>query len=174
MNLMVKSPLRFSAIAVFFVIVMFIILIFLDKNPVVYTSNIVFIAPLLSIFLFFSIKVFRDTNPDGLRFWQGFLIGFLYTLFFVSLYAIWLWIDGSLFDTTHFDEYRSLMIEKIMGNREMLVEQLGENGYQDYLDTGHSSNLRIIRSLSVNNLLIGLVMTPLISLIMRTSQAKRV
>lgn len=173
MSLLIKSPLRFSLIAIFFVVLMFFILIFLDKNPVIYSSNIIFIGPLLSIFLFFSIKVFRDTNPEGLRFWQGFSIGILYTLFFTLFYSIVLWLDGSVFETTHFDEYRQMIVEKIMAGREMLVEKMGEDGYQDYLKSGESSNARIIGSLAFNNILIGILMTPLISLFMRTPEPKR-
>jgi len=173
MSLLIKSPLRFSLIAIFFVVLMFFILIFLDKNPVIYSSNIIFIGPLLSIFLFFSIKVFRDTNPDGLRFWQCFSIGILYTLFFTLFYSIVLWLDGSVFETTHFDEYRQMIVEKIMAGREMLVEKMGEDGYQEYLKSGESSNARIIGSLAFNNILIGILMTPLISLFMRTPEPKR-
>ncbi|HET8860790.1 DUF4199 domain-containing protein [Marivirga sp.] len=174
MSLLVKSPLRFSLIAIFFVVLMFFILIFLDKNPVIYSSNIIFIGPLLSIFLFFSIKIFRDTNPDGLRFWQGFSIGILYTVFFTTFYAIVLWFDGNVFETAHFDEYRQMITEKIVAGKDMLVDQMGEAGFQEYLKSGESSNARIIGSLAFNNVLIGILMTPLISLFMRTSEPKRV
>ncbi|WP_296622312.1 DUF4199 domain-containing protein [Marivirga sp.] len=173
MSLLIKSPLRFSLIAIFFVVLMFFILIFLDKNPVIYSSNIIFIGPLLSIFLFFSVKVFRDTNPEGLRFWQGFSIGILYTLFFTLFYSIVLWMDGSVFETSHFDEYREMIVEKIIAGREMLIDKMGEEGYQDYLKSGESSNARIIGSLAFNNILIGILVTPLISLFMRTSEPKR-
>lgn len=172
MNLLVKSPLRFSGIAVSIVIIMFFVLIFLDKNPVVYSSNIIFIAPLQAVFLFFSIKIFKDVKKE-LRFWQALAIGGLFTLFFAALYAIWLGLDASLFGAEHFDEYRTLMIDKITANKEMLIEEMGEEGYQGYLEAGASSNLRIIQSLSVNNLLIGLLVTPLLSILMRTSQIKR-
>lgn len=174
MNLLVKSPLRFSLIATVFVILMFFILIFLDKNPVIYSSNIIFIGPLLSLFLFFAIKVFRDTNPDGLRFWQGFSIGILYTLFFTLFYSLVLWSDATLFETDHFDEYRAMIIEKIIAGKDMLVDKMGEEGYQEYLKSGESSNTRIIGSLAVNNIIIGALVTPLVSLFMRTSEPKRV
>jgi hypothetical protein len=174
MNLLVKSPLRFSLIATVFVILMFFILIFLDKNPVIYSSNIIFIGPLLSLFLFFAIKVFRDTNPDGLRFWQGFSIGILYTLFFTLFYSLVLWSDATLFETDHFDEYRAMIIEKIIAGKDMLVDKMGEEGYQEYLKSGESSNARIIGSLAVNNIIIGALVTPLVSLFMRTSEPKRV
>jgi len=173
MNLLVKSPLKFSLIAIAFVVLMFFILIFLDKNPVIYSSNIIFIGPLMAIFLFFGIKVFRDTNPDGLRFWQGFSIGILYTLFFTLFYAILLWMDGSLFDTNHFDEYRAMITEKIVAGKAMLIDQMGEDGYQDYLKSGESSNARIIGSLAFNNIIIGVLVTPIVSLFMRTSEPKR-
>jgi predicted peroxiredoxin len=152
---------------------MFFILILLDKNPVIYSSNIIFIGPLLSIFLFFSIKVFRDTNPGGLRFWQGFSIGVLYTLFFTLAYSIVLWADAEIFQTNHFNEYREMITEKIMAGKEMLVDQMGEEGYQEYLKSGQSSNARIIGSLAFNNIIIGVLVTPLVSLFMRTSEPKR-
>jgi hypothetical protein len=153
---------------------MFFILIFLDKNPVIYSSNIIFIGPLMAIFLFFSVKSFRDTNPDGLRFWQGFSIGILYTLLFTAFYAILLWSDGAIFETDHFNEYRQMITEKIISGKEMLIDQMGEEGYQEYLKSGESSNSRIIGSLAVNNIIIGILVTPLVALFMRTSEPKRV
>lgn len=173
MNLLVKIPLRFSLIASFFVILMFFLIILLDKNPVIYTSNIIFIGPMLSIFLFLSIKAFRDVNPDGLRFWQGFSIGLIYTVIFTLCYALFLWLYASFFDAVYFDEYRAMITEKIRAGREMLVDQMGEEGYQDYLRSGESSNGRIIGSLAFNNILIGFLVTPLISLFMRTSDPQK-
>lgn len=174
MNLLVKIPLRFSLIASFFVVLMFFLIILLDKNPVIYTSNIIFIGPMLSIFLFLSIKAFRDVNPDGLRFWQGFSIGLIYTVIFALCYAAFLWLYANVFDVVYFDEYRSMITEKIRAGRDMLVDQMGEEGYQDYLRSGESSNGRIIGSLAFNNILIGFLVTPLISLFMRTSEPNKI
>ena len=173
MNLIVKIPLRFSLIASFFVVLMFFLIILLDKNPVIYTSNIIFIGPMLSIFLFLSIKAFRDVNPDGLRFWQGFSIGLIYTVIFTVCYALFLWLYASIMDDVYFDEYRAMIIEKIQAGKDMLVDQMGEEGYQDYLKSGESSNGRIIGSLAFNNILIGFLVTPLISLFMRTSEPQK-
>jgi len=172
MNLFLKVSIRYSLIAFSFIFLMFIISIFLDKNPIVYTTNIIFIGPLLAIFLFLSIKTYKQLNPLGLRFWQGFSIGMLYTLFFVFLFATFLFIYGEFFDTQYFDAYRQMIIEKIRAGKEMLTEQIGKDGYEEYLKSGESSNIRIIGSLSVNNLLIGMVITPLISLFMRTTEPK--
>lgn len=175
MNLLVKSPLRFSLIAIFFVVLMFFISVFLDKNPVIYSSNIIFIGPLMAIFLFFSIKIYRDTNPDGLRFWQGFSIGILYTLFFTAFYAIVLWADGTLFETNHFDEYRQISVERVIDQKKMILEQFDEKGYQDLLIASENqSNLEIILRLVRNCFIIGIILVPIVSLFMRTPEPKRI
>ncbi len=172
MNLILKVSIRYSILAFVFVFLMFFIAILLDKNPVIYTSNIIFIGPLLAIFLFLCIKAFKEVNPLGLRFWQGFSIGMLYTLFFAILFASFLLIYADFFDEQYFDAYRQMIIEKIVVGKDMLVEQIGEDGYQEYLRSGESSNFRIIGSLTTNNILIGIALTPLISIFMRTTEPK--
>ncbi|MBK6266034.1 DUF4199 domain-containing protein [Marivirga sp. S37H4] len=173
MNLIVKLPLKFSLIAIFFVVLMFFLIILLGKNPVIYTSNIIFMGPMLAAFLFLSVKAFRDINPEGLRFWQGFSIGLIYTLIFSIVFALLLWIYASAFDQVYFDEYRTMILEKIKAGKDMLIDQMGEEGYQEYLKSGESSNGRIIGSLAFNNILIGILVTPLISLFMRTSEPQK-
>ena len=54
----------------------------------------------------------------------------------------------------------------------MLVENLGEDGYEEYLKSSESTNGRIIGSLSTNNIIIGMLVTPLVSLFMRTNESK--
>lgn len=175
MNLLVKSPLRFSLIATIFVILMFFILILLDKNPVIYSSNIIFIGPLLSLFLFFAVKLFRDTNPDGLRFWQGFSIGILYTLFFTLFYSIVLWSDAVLFETDHFDEYRLVSVDRVIAQKEIILDRFDEKYFEELKAASRDqSNIEIILRLARNCFFIGALATPLISLFMRTSEPKRV
>ncbi|MBL0764997.1 DUF4199 domain-containing protein [Marivirga atlantica] len=172
MNLILKVSLRYSIIAFFFIFLMFFISILIDKNPVVYTSNIVFIGPLIAIFLFLAIKAFKQLNQFGLRFWQGFSVGMLYTIFFTILFASFLVIYANFFDEVYFDEYRQMIMEKLMAGKDMLVENLGEDGYKEYLKSSESSNTRIIGSLSTNNIIIGMLVTPLVSLFMRTNEPK--
>ena len=159
-------------IAISFVFLMFFILVLLDKNPVIYVSNIIFIGPMMAMFLFLSVKAFKDLNSYSLRFWQGFTIGMLFTLSFSMLYASFLIIYGDFFDQVYFDEYREMILEKLMAGKELLVEQLGEEGFNNYLKSSESSNKRIVGSLSFNNILIGIVVTPLLSLFMRTTEPK--
>lgn len=172
MNLLLKVSLRYSLFAISFVFLMFVILIFLDKNPVIYVSNIIFIGPLMAIFLFLSVKSYKDLNSYDLRFWQGFSVGMLFTISFSLLFASFLIIYGDFFDQIYFDEYRAMIAEKLMAGKEMLVEKLGEEGFQEYMKSSESTNKRIIGSLTFNNILIGIVVTPLMSLFMRTTEVK--
>ncbi|WKK87324.2 DUF4199 domain-containing protein [Marivirga arenosa] len=174
MNLLIKSPLRFSLIAIVFVVLMFVILIFLDKNPVVYSSNIIFIGPLLAIFLFFSVKIFRDANPDGLRFWQGFSIGMLYIIFFISYYAIILTIISYAFDVNYFDEYRELSVERVYAQKELILEKFDNKFFEEsLLESRNQTNFDIILRLCRNFFGIGILLVPIVSLFMRTPEQKQ-
>ncbi|MFQ3213424.1 MAG: hypothetical protein ACJAT1_001768 [Marivirga sp.] len=172
MNLLLRIALRYSLVAISFVFLMFFILILLDKNPVIYVSNIIFIGPMMAVFLFLSVKGFKDLNSYSLRFWQGFTLGMIFTISFSLLYASFLIVYGDFFDSVYFDEYRSMISEKLMAGKELLVKQIGEDGFEAYLKARESSNKRIIGSLSFNNILIGIVVTPLMSLFMRTTEPK--
>ncbi len=174
MKLLVKAPLRFSQIAVIFVVIMFFIILLLDKNPIIYISNIIFLGPLLAIFLFFSIKYFKDLSDDGLRFWQGFSMGLLYIIFFSISYAVLLLLYSEFFDTAHFNEYRMISVDRVVVQKEMIVDQFDEKAYDEFLLSAQSqSNLQIIGRLVRNSLIIGVILTPITALFMRTNEAQR-
>ncbi len=174
MKLIVKAPLRFSQIAAIFVVLMFFIILLLDKNPIIYTSNIIFLGPLLAIFLFFGIKFFKDSSNEGLRFWQGFSIGLLYIVFFSITYAIVLFAYSEFFDTIHFDDYRAISADRVVVQKEMILESFNESAYNDALSAAkNQSNLQIIGMLVRNCFIIGVILTPVTSLFMRTNEAQR-
>jgi hypothetical protein len=171
---LIKSPLRYSQIAIIFVVLMFFIILLLDKNPIIYISNIIFLGPLLAIFLFFSIKHFKDLSVDGLRFWQGFSIGLIYIIFFSVSYAIILLLYSEVFDTSQFNEYRLISVDRVVVQKEMIIDQFDEKAYDDFLASAENqSNFQIIRRLVRNSIIIGVILTPITALFMRTNEAQR-
>ncbi len=174
MSLLTKTPIRYSLIAIIFVILMFFLIILLDKNPVIYISNIVFLGPLLGAFLFLSVKSFKDTNIGGLRFWQGFSVGLIYIVSFASLYMLLLFLYSNFGSQSYFDEYRQISVDRVELQKELILDSYNEQAYNDALETASSeSNLSIILRLVRNCIIIGIILLPIPALFMRTPDTQQ-
>ena len=173
MNLLLKVALRYSIIAISFVFFMFVIAILLDKNPLIYTNNIVYMGPLFGIFIFLLIKALKTLNGGALRFWQGFSSGALFILFFCLLYGSFLLIYGEFFDTQYYQEYRDLSVARTENQREQIIESFDLETYENTLKSTANASIFDIAFLLVRNcVFIGIVLVPIVSLFMRTTEPK--
>ena len=127
-NPLVNVPLKFGTLGGGLVILMFIITYFLGKNPLIDLKFFDFI--IIPIFIFFSLKEFRDFRNGGiLHFWQGMTIGVLNYLALAVLSAIFTLVFLSFIDSQLIDLYIEDRVTIIDLKKEELIEQMGEETY---------------------------------------------
>lgn len=167
-----KSPLKFSVFGLVFLVLMFFILHFMDRNPLMAGKMFDFL--IIPLFVFLTVKEFKDYhNGKQLRFWQGMSIGWIYLLGVGVLYFSFLSLISATAFGEYFDQYRTLNYEKVVANEEQIMENFGKEAYDQMLLAKNASDFKIIWIDIRNKLLVGLFIIPIVSLFMRTSESKR-
>ncbi len=168
-NPLISVPVRYAIIGLFLYGVLFLLLYFLDYNPLVVGRPWDIGLFLIPVMIFFSIKDFK-TNYNGgeLRFWQGMTCGFVtYTGVALGV-ALFLYIFLTIADPSVLDGYIQDRIQLLEQNRAQFVEQLGEDLYQQQLvKMGGTSALVVAIDDFWKKLAIGLFLTILIAAILR-------
>ena len=75
---LIRVPLRYAIIGIFLYGTLFLLLYFMDNNPLVVGRPWDFGFLLIPLMVFFAMKDFKVIYNEGeLRFWQGMSIGFV-------------------------------------------------------------------------------------------------
>lgn len=150
-------------------IIALLVLFYIGKHPLLLNPFLDARWPLYGLFLFFSMKYFREDNNGILHFWQGLAVGFIVYLIMAQMVAAFIAVFASIDSTQFLSTYISSAIEQINNNREALLEtNLSEKTITDAL--------KILPTTTANNLAfdyflkstpIGLILTLLLSIVMR-------
>jgi len=166
-NKLISIPLKYGAIGGGLVILLFVVFYFLGKNPIIEIKYVDIL--LLAIFIFFSLKEFRDRhNNRELHFWQGvtggmityFTIAIISALFILVLLVI---IDPDL--TTNYIESRISLLNE---NKDALIESINEQAYIDALNgVEETTPMDLAIDDFLKKSIIGLFLTIIIAVILR-------
>ncbi len=126
-----QTSLKFGLMGGILIVILFVVMVFFEINPLVASKKLDFGFIILPIFIFFSVKEFRDFKNEGkLRFWQAIALGML-TLFILSaLSAIIVWSFLSLFSDDFLKQYiidRTYLLEEY---KPMILESTSEEVYE--------------------------------------------
>ncbi len=168
-NPLIAVPLKYGLAGGVLSIFMFLVLYFIDKNPLIVYRGFDFSFLLIPIFIAFSIKEYRDRwNDRSLRFGEGMTVGFLNYLMIAILSAGFVWIFLSVIDPDLLRGYiadRSSLLSNMKGQ---MVEQLGEDVYQQTLAQVQQTTAYIIALDDfLKKIIIGLFLTIIISVIFK-------
>lgn len=132
--------------------------------PIIYDVRIL----LLAIFIFFSIKEFRDYRNGGvLHFWQGMLIG-LVIIFVVGLLMMIIILTFGALEENLLSRYLTEMTIQLTENKEDFLEAIGEEAYQNAFRKLPSTTLGdLALDYYLKSFGIGLFLTIIISIILR-------
>jgi uncharacterized protein DUF4199 len=166
---LISVAIKFALIGAMMNIIALITLFYIGKHPLLLNPFLDARWPLYGLFIFFSIKVFRDENDGVLHFWQGLMLGFLVYVIMAQLAAAFVGIFGS-FESTHFlSTYISTAVEQINTNKEALLESnIDQKTLTDALEllprttAGNLAFDYLLKSTPI-----GLILTLLLSIIMR-------
>lgn len=160
---------KYGVLGAAFSIIMFFVFIMMGNIPMV--SARLFDFVLLPVFIFLAVKEFKDyQNAGELRFWQGMSVGFVvyFTLGIIS--GVFLYIYLSTFGSEIFADFVSNEIDKIIQNKDMIVDQMGETTYEDVLRSMQQSKvIHVAFDDLIKKSFVGLFISPVISLFMRTN-----
>ena len=164
---MAKVSLKYGLAGGIFSILLFVVLWLIGKNPLV--TNRIYDFLLIPLFIFFSVKEFRDVRNGGeLHFWQGIAAGVLtFTVMaFISGLFIWLFLEFA--NSGLLQDYIDTRISMINDNKEALIEKLGEpTVVQSLNDLPATSSFQLGEDDFLKKVFIGSFFTAIIALVLR-------
>lgn len=168
-NPIINVPLKFGVIGGGLAIALFILLYAMDQNPVLTNKKIPFGIILIPLFLFFSLKEFRDYhNQNQLRFWQGIVIGLINYLVIAIISAIFIWLFITYYDQSLITEMINFGLQHLEKGKEGFIEIYGQAYYdQTVLTAKNTTAYHIALDDFIIKALIGTLSSFIISIILR-------
>ena len=159
---------RYGAIAAILSIALNIVMYYLGRHPVMISPFLDFRVFLYGVFIFFSLKEYRDFHNQGaLHFFQGMLGSFVMVATAGALGSVLYRIFGAV-EPDFVPEYVKLMTEYIKGFPEEEVARVGKETIDRNLEALPSTNMAQIALLYLaQSFGIGLFISIILSVILR-------
>ena len=167
----IAVPLKFGLVGAGIAILLFLLLYFLGKNPLIIYGNFDFSFLLIPVFIFFSIKEFRDyKNNRELLFWQGMSVGFINYFVIALVSALFIYIFLSFVDLELVSGYVADRMQIMNEMKGEMVKQMGEDVFtRTYAELGNTTAYVIALDDFLKKIVIGLFLTIIISVLLRRS-----
>lgn len=165
---LIRLALRNAFVAGLLIIVFLIILFYVGRHPFLITPFFDFRIFLFGVFIFFTLKEFRDYHQSGtLYFWQGLFGSFVVVLVSSWLGAGGLWLFGS-FEPAFVETYIEQMMVKLKEFPPEEIERVGKETFERNLEQLPATNISIlVITHFAQGILIGLPVSLILSVILR-------
>lgn len=169
MKPLIKVPVKFGLIGAGVCMLMFFIQYWTDTNPLLEMQ--VFSLFILPVFLYFGFKEYRDTFNNGLMsFSEGMTIGLIIYLLIGTIYGLFLVGILNILDTgVIMEEYIATNLQKLEESKSQFSQKEFDESYQDNLN---STIYTPIKDIIVRTVLIGFLLTSLLSTILKKGSNK--
>ena len=165
---MVEVSVRNGAIGGVLGMVLFLVLYYIGRHPLLIPAYLDFRIILFSVLIFFTLKEFRDYFQQGiLFFWQGMMMSFLFTSVFALIAFLIIWSFG-VWKAEFVSSYISLTLDQVRTIPPEIVKRIGKEAYE--------ANLKALPLTRANDLallyfwqsfVISLFLSTIISVILR-------
>ena len=168
---LVKVPFKFGIYGGILVIILIIILYYLNRHPLLIPIIFDFRMLLLPLFLYLSVKEFRDHKNDNiLHFWQGIAGGFVCysTIGFIA--SLFIFFFSRTIEPGFLAEFIEASHNQLTANREQFLKAIGEEAFQNTLrKLPFTRPIDLALDYFVKTMMIGILFTIIISVILRRS-----
>ena len=170
---LVKLPAKYGLIGFGLTALSFIVFYYVGLQPWRNLLSLILDVILISAFCFVAIKDFKTNyNDDVLSFFHGMTIGFGTYISIAIGFSIFYRLFIDVIEPDFMINYIEIAKEDMIGRKDVIVTALGEENYDKNfiaLDSTNSGTLMI--DAFIKKLLIGLLITPVLSVIMRNHRA---
>lgn len=170
---MKKSPLlsiaiRNGAIAGVLAIALLVAMYYLGRHPLMIAPFLDFRILLFGIFIFFTLKEFRESHQGGiLHFPQGMIGSFIMVMIAATMASALLW-GFTAIEPDFLADYVKGMTEYLKTFPESDIDRIGKEAYQRNLESLPATNgKQIASSYFVQSMIIGFFVSIIMSVILR-------
>lgn len=167
-----QVAIKFGLMGAVMNILALVVLFYLGKHPLLLNPLLDTRWPLFSLFIFFSIKMYRDENGGILHFWEGLVIGILVYVIMAIGGVFFVYIFSEIKSTFFLSEFIRIKTEQLIENKEMYIDSkfIGEETYnQAILGLPNTQAIQLAYSYLKQSILIALLPTILLPILMRRS-----
>ncbi len=121
----IRVPVKYGFFGSLLSIVVFLLLYFIDRSPLLHNRvpNLI----ILTLFIYFSIKEYKVYyNLRTLRFWEGMTVGFFTYMMIALISLIFIWVFLKWLDPILLQEYILDRVNYLEQNKESIMENLNE------------------------------------------------
>jgi hypothetical protein len=164
----IKVPLLYAAIASVVAMALVLFLFYASKHPFLIPVYADFRIFLFGVFLFFSLKEYRDRHQQGiLYFWQGMVGSYVFLLAFSVCVGVCLLMLGTA-DATFVSEFVRLFTEQARAFPPAEIERMGKENFERNLSAVADTNaFDMVQSYVTQNFLIGFFISIIITVVLR-------
>ena len=165
---LLRISVRYGIVGGILAFILLIIMFYLGRHPLITSPFLDFRVLLFGIFIFFTLKEFRDYEQEGvLYFAQAMIGGLVVIMIMTTLTSIMLQIFGTIekdFVTTYIDQVTAYL----KGFTKEDIERVGKEMYERNLAVLPSTNIsRLTVTYFVHGLVIGFFVNIILSVILR-------
>jgi hypothetical protein len=162
-------PLKYGVVAATLSALLFLLLYYFGKHPLLIPALFDFRIILFPIFLVFSIRDFKENRNGGmLHYWQGMSVGIQVTLVISILMSLFILLFGGVLEPEFFTDYIDKLTLQLQSTNPEVIEQIGQEAYAKSLEILPSITLLDLSlDYFIKSLPYGLFLTIIISLILR-------
>ncbi|MFT6054481.1 MAG: hypothetical protein ACJAS3_000427 [Roseivirga sp.] len=163
---------RYGSITALFTILSFVVFYLMGMQPWRNLVSFVLDIFVIGVFLFLAIKDYKSTvNGGELRFYQGMTVGFIVYIISALGFSLFYMVLIEWIEPDFLSEYIKVAQEDLAARKEMIIAGLSEESYNEQYSkmTETTVGVLVIDSF-IKRVLIGLVLTPVFSILLRTHQ----
>lgn len=165
---LVSIGVRNGAIAAVVSIALLIGMYYMGRHPLMVSPFLDFRILLFGVFIFFSLREFRDVHQEGqLYFWQGMMGSFIMVMVTATTASLLLVLFSS-FEPTFIPSYIDAATEYFKTFPKEDIERIGKDVYERNLSLLPSTNSKQVAGLYfAQSIMIGLFVSIILSVILR-------
>ena len=167
-KILLKISVRYGAAAGILAFVLLVVMYSLGPHPLLVSPFLDFRTLLFGIFIFFTLKEFRDFNQEGtLYFWQGMLGGFFVIFIATMITSFLLWLFGS-WKEEFVVSYIAQITTYLKSFPKADIERIGKEVYERNLNALPTTNiLDLTQTYFMQGIIIGFFVNVILSVILR-------
>jgi hypothetical protein len=168
-NPLIYVPLRYGLFGAVINIMAILALFYFGRHPLLLNPLLDARLPLYIIFIFFSMRTYRDEFNGGiLHFWQGMTIGVINYMSMAIIVALFIQIFAGIEASNFLNDYIRMASEQIEANRAILADTIGESTVEKtLLELPSTTALHLAADYLLKSMPLGLFLTTIFAILLR-------
>ena len=167
-NKLLRIAVRYGLIGGAIAFLLLLIMYYLGRHPLLVSPFIDFRILLFGIFVYFSLREFRDYDQDGVLYFSQAMVGGFTVIFILSALASVLLLVFGSFDKSFVTEYIEQVGVYLKGFTEEDVKRIGKDIYDRNLAALPTTNISTLAiTYFIHGLVIGFFVNIVLSVILR-------